>query len=113
MLAAPGLFALPQAARSAAAPATANPTPAARSFVLLADRITIGSSKARNFRPRADRKRAVWPRQITVLDDLYTIGRVSDIQVVRPLWPEFIYHDAVSNQYIDRVEAHFGQYDVI
>jgi hypothetical protein len=33
--------------------------------------------------------------------------------VFRPLWPEFIFHDPISNKYTGRVEAYFPQYDVL
>src|SRR5215469_6099446 len=31
----------------------------------------------------------------------------------RPIWPEFIFHDPVSAQFIDRVEDYFPYYDVM
>ena len=33
--------------------------------------------------------------------------------VFRPVWPEFIFHDPISNKYTGRVEAYFPQYDVL
>ena len=30
----------------------------------------------------------------------------------RSVWPEFIFHDSISNQYVDRVQERFPQYDV-
>lgn len=32
---------------------------------------------------------------------------------LRTVWPEFIFHDPVSGEYIGRVEAYFPQYDVL
>jgi hypothetical protein len=31
----------------------------------------------------------------------------------RPGWPEFIFHDSTSSEYIERVETYFPQYDVL
>jgi len=31
----------------------------------------------------------------------------------RPAWPELIFHDPISNEYIGRVETYFPQYDVL
>jgi len=31
----------------------------------------------------------------------------------RPLWPEFIFHDPISDEYIGRVETYFPHYDVL
>ena len=31
----------------------------------------------------------------------------------RPGWPEFIFHDPISSEYIGRVETYFPQYDVL
>ena len=33
-------------------------------------------------------------------------------EAFRPVWPEFIFHDSVSNQYEDRIQERFPQYDV-
>ena len=30
----------------------------------------------------------------------------------RSVWPEFIFHDSISNQYVDRVQERFPRYDV-
>jgi hypothetical protein len=31
----------------------------------------------------------------------------------RPTWPEFIFHDPVTDEYINRVELYFPYYDVM
>jgi hypothetical protein len=31
----------------------------------------------------------------------------------RVVWPEFIFHDPISSEYIDQVETNFPQYDVL
>ncbi|MGN6795046.1 MAG: GNAT family N-acetyltransferase [Streptosporangiaceae bacterium] len=33
-------------------------------------------------------------------------------EVFRPVWPEFIFHDPVADEYIGRVEAYFPQYNL-
>ena len=33
-------------------------------------------------------------------------------EAFRPVWPEFIFHDSISNQYVGRVQERFPQYDV-
>src|ERR1700728_3366932 len=34
-------------------------------------------------------------------------------EALRTVWPEFIFHDPVVPEYIDRVETYFPQYDVL
>ncbi|HVB14630.1 MAG TPA: hypothetical protein VNH38_07740 [Candidatus Dormibacteraeota bacterium] len=61
-----------------------------------------------------DRTRSLSGVEIEVV----TTGQRPDLEseakaAFRAVWPEFIFHDPVSREYIDRVEAFFPRYDVL
>ena len=59
-------------------------------------------------------------RALTVMTDIevVTTSERHDLEkdaeaAFRPTWPEFIFHDPVSDEYIKRVELYFPYYDVM